>query len=92
MALFLHNFASFVVAACTCTSLIFTSFIGVPSLVCGDARYLNWSNSSSFFPFMMIHPYVGRWSWLDAVDDNFAFVGADFRAEPSFIQSFSVSC
>ena len=33
------------------------------------------------FQRFSIHPYgVGRWSWLNTVDENFAFVGADFYA------------
>ena len=35
-------------AECACASLIFTSFIDVPSLVCVDPNYLNWSTSNTF--------------------------------------------
>ena len=74
-------------AACTCTSLIFTSFIDVPSFVCVEPRYLNYSH---FFLCFSNHPYVGRWSWRDAVE-NFAFVGANSHAvtSSSFLQYFS---
>ena len=51
MALFFHSIASLAMAECACARLIFTSFIGAPSLVCVDPRYLNWSTSSSVFPF-----------------------------------------
>ena len=37
---------------CFCTSVIFTSFIDVPSLVCVDSRNLNWPTSSCVFPFI----------------------------------------
>ena len=86
--MFFQSIASLVVAECACASLILTSFTNGPSLVCLDPRYLNWSTSSSVFS---IRPYVGRWSWLDAVYENFAFVGADFQAvtSSSFLQSFS---
>ena len=38
-----------------------------------------------------VHLYVGRRTWLDAVDDIFAFVGADFHAVFSrcFLKSLS---
>ena len=56
----------------TCTSLFFASFINVPSFICVDLGPLLLEFS--------IHPYVGRWFWLDAVDDKLAFVAADFHA------------
>ena len=49
MELFFHTIASLVMAECACTSLI---FIGVPSLVYVDPGYLNWSTSSSVFPYI----------------------------------------
>ena len=58
---------------------IFTSFIDVPSLVCMNPKYLNWSNSSSAVPFI----HDDRWPWLDAVDEDFAFVSTDFHAVTS---------
>ena len=55
-----------------------------------DPKYLNWSTSSGAFPF--IHMF-GRWSWLDAVDENFASVVADFHSvSSSCFSSLSVSC
>ena len=39
-------------AVCACTSLIFTFFTNVPSLVCVEPKYLNWSTSSSIYPFI----------------------------------------
>ena len=44
----------------------------------------------NFFRCFLIHP-VGRWCWLDAVDENFAFVEADFYAvtTSSVLQTFS---
>ena len=47
-----HSIASLFRTECACVSLIFTSFIDVPSLVCVDPRYLKWSTSSSVFPFI----------------------------------------
>ena len=69
-------------------SLIFTSFKDVPSSVCVDPQVFELVH---FFQRFSIHPYVDRWSWLDAVDENFAFVRADFHAvtSRSFLQSFS---
>ena len=65
-----------------CASLIFTSFVDVPILVCVDPE---------FFQRFSIHPHVGRWSWPDAGDENWAFVGADIHVvtSSSFLQSFS---
>ena len=40
MALFFHSIASLVTAECACASLIFTSFIEVPSLVCVGCQSL----------------------------------------------------
>ena len=69
-----------------CASLTFTFFIDVPSLVCVDPNYLNWPTSSGVFNLINV------WSWFDAVDENFAFVGADsdFHAVSTFcfLQSF----
>ena len=28
------------------------------------------------FERLSVHPYIGRWSWLDAVEENFALAGA----------------
>ena len=68
---------------------LYTSFIDVPSLVCLDPKYLNRSTSFSVF---CIHPYVGKWSWLDVVDENFAFVEAEFHPYPAAVfASISVS-
>ena len=66
--------------------LIFTPFTDVLSLLRGDPMYLNWSTSSSISPFI----HVGRWSWLDDVDEIFSFLGADFYAVTSSncLQSF----
>ena len=33
-----------------------------------------------FLERLSVHLYVGRWSWLDAVHENFALFGADFHA------------
>ena len=52
MAVFPHSIAGLVTADYDCARLIFTSFIDVPSLVCVDPRYMNWSTSSSVFPFI----------------------------------------
>ena len=52
MALFSHCISSLVMAEFDCASLIFTSFIDVPSLVYADLRYLEWSTSSCVFPFI----------------------------------------
>ena len=54
MALFCHSIASLVEPECACASVIFTSFIDIPSLVCVDPRYLNLSTSSSVLPFIHI--------------------------------------
>ena len=54
MALFVHSTASLVRAECVCTSLILTA-TDVPSLVCVDAKYLNWQTSSSVFPFISFY-------------------------------------
>ena len=75
-------------AECACASLIVTSFIDISSLVCLDPTNLNlnWSSFSSVSPFIHMLADV---LWLDAVADNFTFVGADFHAvtSRSFIQS-----
>ena len=86
---FSHSGSTLVMAECACAILTFTSFNDAPSLVCMDPRYLNWP----LIPAFSIHPYVCRWSWLDAVDENFAFVGADFHAvfSSSFLWSFRES-
>ena len=46
-------------AECVCASLTFTPFIDVPCLICVDSKYLNWSTSSSVFPFipMLVNGY-----------------------------------
>ena len=41
MTVFFHGIAGLVMAECVCTSLIFISFIDVPSLVCVDPCYLS---------------------------------------------------
>ena len=46
--------ASLVMAECACASLIFNFFVDVPSLVCVDPKYLNWSTSSSGFIGMLV--------------------------------------
>ena len=79
-----NSIASLVMTECACASLIFTFITDVKSLVCVEPKHLNWSTSSTVCPFCtnctvcMCHLYVGRGSWLDAVDDTFALVGADF--------------
>ena len=47
--------------------------------------------SVHFFQHFSIHTDVGRWSWLNAVNDNFVFVGTDFHVITSigFLQFFS---
>ena len=52
--------------------------------LCRDLKYLNWFNSSSRFPFIHVLVY-GLWTWLDAVNEDLAFVRADFH-------SISCSC
>ena len=44
-----------------------------------------------FFGRLCVHLYVSRWPWLDAADDNFAVVAADFHPVFSrcFLQSLS---
>ena len=42
-----------VMAEFACTSVIFTYFTDVPSLVCVDPKYLNLSTSSSVIPFIL---------------------------------------
>ena len=37
---------------CSCTTLIFSSFTGIPLLECVDPNYLIWSTASSTFPFI----------------------------------------
>ena len=54
LCFFSHNTASLDMAECACASLIFTSFNDVPSLVCVDHKYLNWSTSSNTFPLIHI--------------------------------------
>ena len=46
-----------------------------PSLFCVDLKYLNGPLRRASYHY----PYVGRWPWLDAVEKNLAFVGADFH-------------
>ena len=78
MALFSHSIASLLMDECGCASLTFTSFTDVPSLFCAQLSER-----------LSVHMYVGRWFWLDAVDENFALLGADFHAVFSrcFLQS-----
>ena len=52
MALFFHSTARLVTAEYACTCLIFTSFIDVPSLVCVDPKYFNWSTYANTFSFV----------------------------------------
>ena len=54
MDLFLHSTANLIMAHCACASLIFSSINDVQFLVCADLKYLNWSTSSSTFPFIHI--------------------------------------
>ena len=87
MALFFHSIASNAMATCVCASLIFTSCKDVPSLVYVDPKYL--LELVHLFQRFSSHQYVIRQYWLNAVDDNVAFVGADFHAvASSFLQSF----
>ena len=76
-------------AECASASLIFTSFIDVPSLVGVDPRFLNCIISSSVFPF--IHVLVHGLGLL-LFEENSALVTADFHAvtSSSLLQSFSV--
>ena len=80
MVLFFQS-QSLVITECACASLIFTSFVDVPSSVCADPKCLKWFTSP-----MQRFPFI-----LDAVDENFAFFGADLDAvaSSSFLQSFS---
>ena len=70
------------------TSLICTSFIGVPSLVCVDLKYFNWSTSSTVFPF--IHILVDGLG-LTLLTRVFAFVRTNFPTVSSscFLHLFS---
>ena len=89
MALFFQSIARLVIAECACANLIFTPFIDVPSLVCVDPKYLSLYTSSSGLPFL--HTLV--WFWLNAVGDNFAFIGADFpTVSSSSLTCLSMSC
>ena len=47
MDLFFHNIAGLIMADCACGSLIFISFIDIPSLVYEEHKYLNWSTYAS---------------------------------------------
>ena len=71
MALFFHSVASLVNAECACAGLIFTSFIDVPYLVCVNPRYLNCQFLTAFSQLSLCW-----WSWLNADDGNFAFIGS----------------
>ena len=81
MALLFHSrpIASLVTAECACACWIFSSFNDVPSMVC-----VNWIPSFLTGPYLpthfSIHPYFGGWPLLDAVDEDFPFVGIDFHA------------
>ena len=44
-----------------------------------------------FFERLYVHLYVGRWPWLDDVDENVALVGADLYAVASRAVFFIVS-
>ena len=65
-------------AECACACLIFTSFLGVPSLCISQVFEL-----VHFFQRFPIHPNVSKWFSLDAVDENIAFVVADFHTVSS---------
>ena len=39
-------------AECACANLIFTSFTDIPSLICVEAKYLNWYTSSCVCRFI----------------------------------------
>ena len=54
-------------------------------------RHMSVILKKNFFERLSVHLYVGRWSWVDAVDENFALVGAEFHAVFSrcFLQSLS---
>ena len=56
MAVFFHSIASLVMAECACASMIFTSFIDVPFLVCVDRRYLNWLTRILFLSELISMP------------------------------------
>ena len=85
MALFFHSIAILVMVECVCAALM-------------CRLWLVWILSiwtGPLLPAFSIHLYVGLWSWLNAVDENFAFVGADFYAltSSSFLQPFNpMSC
>ena len=80
MQLFLHSIASFVIAECACASLMLTSFIDVPSLVCVDPRYMNWSTASRVFPFFhMLVDGLG----LMRLTRGLLLSGVDFHAVTS---------
>ena len=83
VSLFSQSVACLVMVDCACASLIFTSFNDFPSPVYVDPKYLNCFTSSSTFP--LIHIYIGGWPWLYALDEEFAFVGADCH-------SVTISC
>ena len=92
MALFFHCDASFATTEDACASRMFTTFIGVPSLVDVYQKHLNGSTSSCAFPF--IHMLVDGLGLIDILagrDEIFAFLGDDFLAVSSscFLRSFS---
>ena len=80
MAWLFHSIAGLVVDEWACASLIWTSFIDAPSLVRADPRYLNWSTPllRTFSYSSIMFGMYGR-PWIDAADENVAFVGADFH-------------
>ena len=65
MALFFHSSASLVMAKCVCTSVIFTYFTDVPSLVCMKPKYLKlkWSTTSSVCPFTIHNQFLDISLW-----------------------------
>ena len=64
-------------AECACASLIFTSFTDVPSLVCVEPKYLNWSTSSSVCPFICM--LVDGLGLMVLTRIFLALAGADFH-------------
>ena len=88
MTLF-HSIASFVMAdVLELVWSLLPLLLFLLSLVCVAPKYLNF-----FRPFS-IHPYFGRWSWLDTADENFALLELISMAYPVavFLHSLSVSC
>ena len=74
LVLFFHSIAGLDMAEYDCASLIFTFLIGVPSFICVDPKYMNWS-TASLFHSSICWRMVPAWYF----DKNFAFVEADFQ-------------